>query len=212
MLSIENLYFAHKNFQLEIPHFQIKTGNYALVFGPSGAGKSTFLKLICGLLKKEKGKIFLNQKEIGNWPAGARNIAYVAQESHLFPTMSVYENIYFPLKVRKISKSKAAAHINRLCDSLGISELKNKLPGELSGGEERRTAFARALIFQADLLCLDEPFSALDPLKRTEAFSLLETVRKNHNCTVLHISHAPENFRRFADSEHEIRTGKIYLF
>ncbi|MCK5775718.1 MAG: ATP-binding cassette domain-containing protein, partial [Bacteroidales bacterium] len=136
-------------------------------------------------------------------------IGYLPQDGALFNTMSVAQNIGFALKLRKWHKSKISERVNELAKSLGISKLLKREAHDLSGGERQRVALARALSFYPDILCLDEPLSALDESTLNEMHQLLNELKNNQDITVLHVSHAKTDALKLADRVLMFENGNL---
>lgn len=167
----------------------VSEGDFYSILGDSGSGKSTILKSIAGLLPLASGEIVLNEKNITSIPTKDRNIAYVFQKPLLFPHLSVEENIAFKLSVQKKSKSSIHESILQLAEIMGIEHLLKRMPNALSGGEQQRVSIARALIGKPSLVLMDEPFSNLDPNRRTEMGQWLKDLQKNLGLTILFVTH-----------------------
>ena len=146
-------------------------GEYFVILGPSGSGKTMLLELIAGMWLSDSGKIYTRQQRYHEVPLEKRGIGFVYQNYMLFPHKTVFENIAFGLKIRKIDKSEIDDKVNEMMNLLGISHLADRLPRTLSGGEQQRTALARALIIHPKVLLMDEPLSALDRKTRDELTS-----------------------------------------
>jgi ABC-type sugar transport system ATPase subunit len=141
---------------------EIKSGEFFTILGPTGAGKTTLLRIIAGLEKPDKGKIYLNGKDITHLPPVKRKVSLVFQTFALYPTMTVYENIALPLKNLGFPEDEIKRRVKDVTELLGISHLLNRSVLEISGGEAQRTAFARALAKDFSILLLDEPLTNVD--------------------------------------------------
>ncbi|MBU0671161.1 MAG: ATP-binding cassette domain-containing protein [Patescibacteria group bacterium] len=161
--------------------------NLAIV-GPSGSGKTTLLRCVAGL-QDYQGSILFNDKKIDNTPTKNRNIGMVTQDLALFPHLSVFENIAFPLKIRKNNKQTISEKVNNILIRFRIKDLAERLPQEISGGEQQRTALARAIIYKPDLLLLDEPFAQLDAELRNDLLHWLKDVLNKEKILTLFVTH-----------------------
>ncbi|ACV24967.1 ABC transporter related [Methanocaldococcus fervens AG86] len=161
-LEIKNLSIDLGEFKLIDVNLEIEKGDYLTIIGPTGSGKSILLETIAGFYKPKNGKIFLEGEDITNLPPEKRNMSIVYQDYVLFPHKTVFENIAYGLKKKIKDKDKIKEEVNRISELLNISHLLHRKPGTLSGGEQQRTALARALVVKPKLLLMDEPFSALD--------------------------------------------------
>lgn len=189
-IVIKNLYKAFPpSFTLQIDELAIEEGEFFGIIGPSGCGKTTLLRLISGLTRPERGKIYIDHMDITGLPPEKRNIGFIFQEPRLFPHFTVEENIAFGLKMRKIPASQRQAKIDEALAMVGLTGFNNRYPSSLSGGQKQRVALARALILEPKALLLDEPFSALDPELREEMRFLIKKLQKNKKITVIFITH-----------------------
>jgi ABC-type sugar transport system ATPase subunit len=142
-------------------------------------------------------------------PPGQRRIGYVPQDSALFPTYSVRENIAFAPTVQGCAKTEIRSRVETLAEQLGITHLLDRLPYQLSGGERQRTALGRALASQPRILLLDEPLSALDEELHAELCTLLRTVHTRHQLTTLHVTHSRREAEALADLRLHFESGRI---
>src|SRR4051794_21354140 len=146
----------------------VKSGEFATLLGPSGSGKTTALSLLSGILQPTFGRMLIGGRDITEVPAAQRNIGLVFQSYALFPHMSVFENIAFPLRVRRRSETDIVNQVNEALTLVRLESLGGRRPHELSGGQQQRVALARAIVFKPDILLLDEPLAALDRKLREE--------------------------------------------
>ncbi len=188
---------------------EISTGEYGILMGPTGSGKTTLLEAICGLQPVMSGRIVLDKQDVTRLPASARQIGYVPQDSALFPTMRVDQQIEFSLKIRNCPRQARARRVEELAELLGIAGLLTRYPQGLSGGEQQRVALARALAFRPRLLCLDEPLSSLDDSTRNRLTELLREVHRLERVTVLHITHNAVEARELGTQRFRIVDGAI---
>jgi ABC-type sugar transport system ATPase subunit len=179
------------------------------VVGPSGSGKTTLLRLVCGLLDPTEGQVRLGGQPTAGVPPERRPVAMVFQGFALFPHLSVADNIGFGLRVRRVSKSDRHARVAQAAESLGLTPLLDRLPGELSGGERQRVALARALVRDPAVFCLDEPLSALDPLLRADARrGLGDLLRADGRCA-LFVTHDQFEAMMLGDRVAVLRDGRL---
>src|SRR5512139_2031596 len=141
---------------------EIKDGELFTLLGPSGCGKTTLLRLIAGFHKPDEGEIFFGDKPVAPIPPYERNIGMVFQNYSLWPHMTIFENISYGLKLRKMSREEISVKVVRTLKLVNLSGLEKRYPGQLSGGQQQRVALARALVLNPDVLLLDEPLSNLD--------------------------------------------------
>ena len=143
-------------------NLDVAQGEFLTLLGPSGSGKTTILMMLAGFETPTNGEIYLDGEAISNIPPYKRRIGMVFQNYALFPHMTVYENLSFPLKVRKVSKDEADKKINKALSMVSLTGFETRMPGQLSGGQQQRVAVARALVFDPKLVLMDEPLGALD--------------------------------------------------
>ena len=167
----------------------IKTGEFFSLLGPSGCGKTTTLRIIAGLENPTTGRVTLDGKDVTEIPAYRRDVNTVFQDYAIFPHMSVYENIYFPLKMRKISKKEAHPKIERVLKLVNMNGFGQRYSHQLSGGQRQRIALARALVNEPQALLLDEPLGALDFKLRIAMQTALKDIQKNLGITFIYVTH-----------------------
>ena len=167
----------------------LRNGELLAILGPSGCGKSSTLRMIAGIEDITKGEIYLDG-EIINWlSAKERNIALAFETYALYPHLSLFENIAFPLRIRGRKDQEVRKEVKKIADMLEITNVLSKLPSEVSGGHQQRTSLARALIRPASLYLLDEPLSHLDTQQRTEFRVQIKRIQKTQNLTMLFVTH-----------------------
>ena len=199
-LKIENLYSGYDDdVVLKDLSLQVEEGEFLALLGPSGCGKSTLMKSIAGILPVQKGRIFLDGRDITDLPVHKRGTVVVFQDMRLFPHKSVAENVAFPLKMQGISKAERMKTAGALLKKVQMDGFENRKPGELSGGQQQRVALARALAAQPKLLLLDEPFSALDENLREDMRHLVLQLQKEFRMTVILVTHDREEALSMSD-------------
>ena len=209
MISVQQLLLRQGDFELSQVSFEIPLHAYAILMGATGSGKTTLLESICGLRRISGGKIFLDGDEITRTPPAQRQIGYVPQDSSLFPTMKVHRQIAFGMEVRGFSQAERSQRVEELASSLDITEILDRYPRGLSGGEKQRVALARALSFRPRLLCLDEPLSALDGETRSNLTKLLKKIQQSESVTVLHITHNVEEGVELGTVHFRLEKGEV---
>lgn len=209
MIRVENLAISQGSFRLENVNLHVQKGQYVVMMGKTGCGKTTLLEAICGLRPVSNGNILLNNRDITRLKPAERGIGYVPQDGALFSTMSVFENIGFAIKIRKWSKHDIKIRVEELGELLGINHLLKRDIHGLSGGERQRIALGRALSFRPEILCLDEPLSALDEPTRHEMYDLINRLKKKADITAIHVSHSSTEADRLADDVFVFREGKL---
>lgn len=209
MIQCVNVHINQGDFSLLDVNFKINKGDYAILMGKTGCGKTTVMESICGLRKIKSGKIWLGNKEISNLMPAKREIGYVPQDGALFKNMTIAQNIGFALKIRKWNKQKINERVNELASDLGINYLLKREAHDLSGGEKQRVALARALSFYPEVICLDEPLSALDDDTKDEMMCLLSTLKENSELTILHVTHSKTEAMKLGDVIFNFKDGKV---
>lgn len=174
----------------------IEQGEFICIVGPSGCGKSTLLNIIAGLESASGGKILLNGTTITG-PGSDRVVMF--QESALFPWLTVEENVRFGMKMAKIPEEEQQKRVDKYLKMVQLSEFTKYYPHEISGGMKQRTALARALVLDSQVLLMDEPFSALDKQTINMLRSELETIWEQTGKTIIFITHSVEEAVYFAD-------------
>jgi len=175
---------AVKNINLEISDKE-----FMVFVGPSGCGKTTTLRMIAGLDEITEGDIYIGDKRINDVPPKQRNIAMVFQSYALYPHMSVYENMAFGLKLRKIPKKEIDNRVDEAAEILGLKDLLKRLPKQLSGGQRQRVALGRAIVRQPLVFLMDEPLSNLDAKLRVQMRAELQKLWKRLDATVIYVTH-----------------------
>ena len=168
---------------------EIKSGEFMVLLGPSGCGKTTAIRCIAGLISPSSGQIYIDDELVNYLPPKNRDIAMVFQNYALYPHMSVYDNIAFPLKMRKKSRSYTEQKINEVANLLGMMDLLNRKPKELSGGQMQRVALGRALVREPKVFLMDEPLSNLDAKLRMYMRTEIKKLQKKVGITTLYITH-----------------------
>ncbi|MEN6293651.1 MAG: tungstate ABC transporter ATP-binding protein WtpC [Methanobacterium sp.] len=209
MIRIENLSNDWKEFKINNINLQVKDNEYFVILGPSGSGKTMLLELIAGMWPLDSGKIYMENKDITTLPPEKRGIGFVYQNYMLFPHKTVFENISFGLKVRKVRDEEIKTRVEEMMDLLKVSHLADRLPRTLSGGEQQRTALARALIIYPKILLMDEPLSALDRKTRDELMQELKEIHRKFDVTLVHVTHNFDEALMLADRIAIMRNGEI---
>jgi len=187
--------------------FILEKGKVGVLLGPNGAGKTTLLNAISGIIPVKNGYIYLNDKEITNVPIEERDISYIFQNLALFPHLTVYENIAFPLHIKK--EENIDKKVLRILKKVDILALKDRYPLKLSGGEKQKVAIARALVTNPELLLLDEPFASLDfEMRKFIRAEFLKVIRK-FSLTTLIVTHDPYEAEELGNNIIKIRQGKL---
>jgi len=209
MIRTENLTKDWKEFKIDQVNLEVKSNEYFVILGPSGSGKTMLLELIAGIWYPDSGRVYLEDKDITDEALEKKGIGFVYQNYMLFPHKTVYENVAFGLNLRKIPKEEIKTQVNQMMAVLKISHLKDRLPRTLSGGEQQRTALARALIVQPKVLLMDEPLSALDRKTRDNLMKQLKEIHQNFDITIIHVTHNFDEALQLADRVAIMKQGTI---
>lgn len=180
-------------------NLEVKSGEYLILLGPSGCGKTTILRMLAGLENPTEGDIFINDVNVNTLHPKDRDIAMVFQNYALYPHMTVYQNLYFPLEARKISKGEIRKKVFNVAKILGISDLLDRKPKELSGGEAQRVALGRAIIREPRVFLMDEPLANLDAKLRIEMRDELLRLHRKLKTTIIYVTHDQEEAMSMGD-------------
>lgn len=210
VLKTENLkkYYGEVR-ALDGVSIQIDEGELLAVIGPSGSGKTTLLRSIAGFVQLDEGRIYIKGRDVTDLPPEKRNVAMFFQNYALWPHMSVFENVAYGLKVRKLSKEKVKEKVEWALNFLDIGHLAGRKPSQLSGGQQQRVALARAIVVEPDLLLLDEPLSNLDAKIRMRIRFELRDILKRLNIATLYVTHDQEEALSIADKIAVMNNGKV---
>ena len=190
-------------------NLEIKEGEFLVLVGPSGCGKSTSLRIIAGLENITLGEIWMDGNRVNEVDPSKRDIAMVFQNYALYPHMSVFDNMAFSLKLRKLPKNEIEQKVKDAAKTLEISELLDRKPKALSGGQRQRVALARALAPNPALLLLDEPLGALDAKLRTQVQRELKSIQRKTNKTFLFVTHDQEEALTMSDRIIVMHKGRV---
>ncbi len=170
-------------------NLSIAQGEFVTLLGPSGSGKTTCLMMLAGFEVPTSGDIFLGDKRLNTLPPHKRNIGMVFQNYALFPHMTVEENLHFPLKARKVPAAEARQRVERILDTIQLKDFARRRPTQLSGGQQQRVALARALVFEPQLVLMDEPLGALDKQLREHMQLEIKHLHEQLGLTVVFVTH-----------------------
>ncbi|SPF77480.1 ABC transporter ATP-binding protein [Pseudoprimorskyibacter insulae] len=184
-------------------------GEFLTMLGPSGSGKTTCLMMLAGFETATHGDIRLDGVSINNIPPHKRGIGMVFQNYALFPHMTVAENLSFPLEVRKLGKSEREAKVKRALEMVQMGAFGGRRPAQLSGGQQQRIALARALVFEAELVLMDEPLGALDKQLREHMQFEIKRIADNLGITVVYVTHDQTEALTMSDRVAVFNDGRI---
>lgn len=213
---------SYKNVSMEYPesrkvldnlNFNIEKGEFFVIVGPSGSGKTTSLKLINRLIEQTDGDIFFNNKKLKDYNLRELRlkIGYVLQEIALFPNLTVFENISLIPEMKKMDREIIDEKIDFLLNKVGLEpkRYKDRFPEELSGGEKQRVGILRAIISGPEILLMDEPFSALDPISRINLQDLIKELHDEYKITTVFVTHDMSEAIKLADRICFMKEGKV---
>lgn len=170
-------------------NLDIAPGEFMTLLGPSGSGKTTALNVLAGFVDATSGQVTVNGVDVLAQPPETRNIGMVFQSYSLFPHMNVFENVAFPLRLRKFDRAEIRRRVESSLEMVQLAELAGRMPNDLSGGQRQRVAFARAVVFEPPVLLMDEPLGALD-LKLREAMRIeIKRYHRQLGCTIVFVTH-----------------------
>ncbi|MGL5137001.1 MAG: ABC transporter ATP-binding protein, partial [Beijerinckiaceae bacterium] len=167
----------------------IADGEFLVLLGPSGCGKTTTMRMIAGLEDASGGDIFIGERRVNDLDPKDRDIAMVFQSYGLYPTMTVYENIRFPLKVRKIPEAEHKERVMRAAETVQLTEFLDRKPAALSGGQRQRVALARAIVRKPRVFLMDEPLSNLDAKLRVSTRAQIKNLHHELKTTTIYVTH-----------------------
>lgn len=208
-IEISGLRVARGAFTLAVDELFIAPREVFAILGETGAGKTVLLESIAGAFPLSEGCILLDGKDIETLPVQQRHLGIVYQDYALFPHMTVRENIGYGLRMNGYAKADIDKRVDAQLEMFSIAHIAEKYPGIISGGESQRTALARALAMQPDILLLDEPFSALDPTTKGRLYDTLRGVHANFDCTIVFVTHDFTEATTLADRVGIVLDGRL---
>ncbi|AKG38622.1 MAG: ABC transporter ATP-binding protein [Infirmifilum sp.] len=190
-------------------NFEARDGEFLVLLGPSGCGKTTTLRMIAGLETPDEGEIYIGEKLVNDLPPKDRDVAMVFQNYALYPHMKVYDNIAFPLRVRKVPKDEIDQRVREVAKLLRIEDLLDRYPRQLSGGQQQRVALGRALVRKPQVFLMDEPLSNLDAKLRVYMRAELKRLQRELGITTIYVTHDQAEAMTMADRVAVMNEGKI---
>ncbi|KRL04608.1 ABC transporter ATP-binding protein [Liquorilactobacillus oeni DSM 19972] len=187
----------------------VNSGEILTLLGPSGCGKSTLLRSIGGFERVTTGRILIAEKDVTKQPPEKRSTIMVFQGYNLWERMTVFENLEFGLKLRKVSKSERKQRIMEMLTMLGIEAMAAEYPQQLSGGQQQRVAIGRALVLRPEILLLDEPYSALDAKIRVQMREELKKIQRRLQITIIFVTHDQEEAMMLSTRIAVMKKGEI---
>jgi thiamine transport system ATP-binding protein len=208
MLSLKSVEYSVGEFKLKAD-FEIPRLAKVALIGPSGAGKSTLFSLISGFLKPKSGSIFIDNEDVTTKLSNQRRVTTIFQDGNLFPHLTVKRNISLGLRPDLRLNSEQRGLLDYAIDRVGLTDLVDRKPGSLSGGQQSRVSLARALGRDCPLLLLDEPFSALGPSLKSDMIELVDQISNEKKLTVLFVTHDPEDAKKICDLSIIVSSGCV---
>lgn len=188
---------------------QVRDGEFLTLLGPSGSGKTTLLTVVVGLTTPDDGEVRIDGKAATYAPPHERDIGMVFQNYALFPHLTVFENIAFPLRMRGRSKTAIAAEVKRVLDIVELGHTADRLPRQLSGGQQQRIALARCMVYQPSIIVMDEPLGALDKRLRDTMQVEIKRLHSQYGITILYVTHDQDEALALSDRICLMRDGGI---
>jgi molybdate/tungstate transport system ATP-binding protein len=209
MIRLDHICWSAPGFALSDISFDVPAGRYAVLMGRTGTGKTSLLEILCGLRQPRSGKVWLGDRDVTYAAPGARGLGYVPQDGALFPTMTVRQQIGFGLYIQRTPPEDAPQRIEALAREVGVTHLLDRKPHGLSGGEKQRVALARALVMRPSVLLLDEPLGSVDEDTQRDLINLLQRTQREHNITVLHVTHSRREAELLGQVRLRLHEGKV---
>ncbi len=210
-LQLSNLTLSYARDQIAVQklNLSVESGELLALLGSSGCGKTTTMRAVAGLLEPQAGSIQLGQTDITKLPANRRDIGMVFQSYALFPHLSVFENVAFGLRIRRIESQELQRRVTEALKTVDLGNFHQRLPAQLSGGQQQRVALARAFVIRPQLMLLDEPLSNLDARLRLEMRVEIRRLQKQLGVTMLYVTHDQAEALALADRVAIMNGGKI---
>lgn len=192
--------------------FSVESGELLTVVGESGGGKSTLLRCMLGLNEYTSGELLLDGVPVDEVDVADNNMAYIRQEIVLYPQMTIYENIAFPLRMMHTPNAELDARVKAIAETLDIRWLLTRKPAQLSGGQQQRVALARALVKRPQYILFDEPFANVDPAMRSQLRLLIKKLHEKDSATMVFVTHDIDEAFFLGDRILVLENGKVDAF
>jgi iron(III) transport system ATP-binding protein len=184
---------------LENLNVEIRSGELFTLLGPSGCGKTTLLRIAAGFVRPRAGRVRFDAEDVTDVPPYRRNIGMVFQDYALFPDRSIFENVAYGLRARRVAEGETRKRVDAILEKFGLAPMSGRSPATLSGGQRQRVAMARALVIEPRLLLLDEPLSALDAKLRVEFRGMIQQIQRDYRITTIFVTHDQEEALSISD-------------
>lgn len=213
-LSVNNLTKTYPTNGIDLTvvsdvNFDVVSGEFFTMLGPSGCGKTTTLRMIAGLETVSAGSVSIDGKDTTQVPARLRNIGMVFQSYALFPHLTIYENVAYGLRIRRVPEPEIRSKVAECLELLALTPLADRLPGKLSGGQQQRVSIARALVYRPPVLLLDEPLANLDAKLRVQMRDEIRRVQRSLGIMVLYVTHDQEEAMAVSDRIAVFDRGRV---
>lgn len=208
-VQIEGLRVVRGDFTLTVDSLSIMPREVFAILGETGSGKTVLMEAIAGAFPLDEGRILLNGVDVDEIAVQHRSLGVVYQDYALFPHMTVRENIAYGLRMHGVSSAEIKHRVDRQLELFSIAHIADRYPGIISGGESQRTALARALVLEPEILLLDEPFSALDPTTKQRMYAVLHDIHQRFDCTIVLVTHDFNEAVQLADRVGVVLNGQL---
>ncbi|MBG9387995.1 ABC transporter ATP-binding protein [Caenimonas sp. DR4.4] len=188
---------------------EVRQGEFLTLLGPSGSGKTTLLNMIAGMATPSGGEIILNGRDVTSLPAEERGMGMVFQTYALMPHMTVFENIAFPLQIRKVARDEIRRRVTEVLELVRLPHVANRKPQELSGGQQQRISIARCIVYRPSLILMDEPLGALDKKLREQMQLEIKHIHTQLGITMLYVTHDQEEALNMSDRIMLMNAGRV---
>jgi len=190
-------------------NLDVRRGEFLTLLGPSGSGKSTILNIIAGAIQPTTGRVFLDGVDVTEKPSRERGLGMVFQNYALMPHMTVFENVAFPLKVRKETRDSIHRKVTQTLEKVGLATFASRKPKELSGGQQQRVSIARCLVYSPSIILMDEPLGALDKKLRDQLQGEIKSLHRDIGTTLIYVTHDQEEALNLSDTVCLMNLGRV---
>lgn len=178
---------------------EVREGEFVTLLGPSGSGKTTLLNVVAGIVAADQGELRIGERDVTRLSSGERGVGMVFQNYALMPHFTVFENVAFPLRIRKLPSATIAAKVGEVLDLVGMAHLADRKPKQLSGGQQQRVSIARCLVYEPSIVLMDEPLGALDKKLRSQLQTEIKKLHERLGFTALYVTHDQDEAMSLSD-------------